>query len=272
MYKIGEFSKLAKVSIKSLHYYDQMGLFKPAEINEETGYRYYTVEQLDEIGKIVQLRSFGFSIQEIIQIFESPKDCLKIKEFMHNRKLQIENDISEWNSKLKQIDCYMRELETEITPVVTLKTVPQLLVASIRDKVYDFSSINDKVYRLKRYIAKEGIENAKNDICFTIYHDLDYKENDIDVEVCQSVIREGRQTDDISYNVLLEIPSVACIQHKGSYMTIRNSYKHLIEWIEQNGYQIEGTLRECYIDKCLSENHDSQLLTEIQAPVKKIGR
>lgn len=51
MLKIGEFSKLSRVSIRMLHHYDEIGLLVPAQIDHFTGYRYYREEQLTTAGR-----------------------------------------------------------------------------------------------------------------------------------------------------------------------------------------------------------------------------
>lgn len=64
MFKIGEFSKLTQVSVRMLRYYDETGLLKPAEINKYTGYRMYSIEQIETLNKILFLRDTGFSVAE----------------------------------------------------------------------------------------------------------------------------------------------------------------------------------------------------------------
>jgi DNA-binding transcriptional MerR regulator len=63
MLKIGNFSKLSQVSVKTLHYYDQIGLLRPAKIKRFTGYRYYTIDQLPRLNRILALRDLGFSLE-----------------------------------------------------------------------------------------------------------------------------------------------------------------------------------------------------------------
>ena len=74
MLKIGDFSKLSRVSIRMLRHYDDIGLLKPAEIDEFTGYRYYREEQLFVIARITALKDVGFSLADIIRILENFDD------------------------------------------------------------------------------------------------------------------------------------------------------------------------------------------------------
>jgi DNA-binding transcriptional MerR regulator len=65
MFKIGDFSKISQVSIRSLRHYDEIGLFKPAHTDPFTGYRYYSADQLPRLNRIIALRTLGLSLEEI---------------------------------------------------------------------------------------------------------------------------------------------------------------------------------------------------------------
>ena len=64
MFKIGDFSKLTGVSVKTLHHYDELGLFKPVHVDNMTGYRYYSFEQLPRLNRILALKDLGFSLED----------------------------------------------------------------------------------------------------------------------------------------------------------------------------------------------------------------
>ena len=63
--KIGDFSQMMQVTVKTLLHYEQKGLLKPDEVDEWTGYRYYTVEQMQRLNNIRKLQQLGFSLDEI---------------------------------------------------------------------------------------------------------------------------------------------------------------------------------------------------------------
>jgi DNA-binding transcriptional MerR regulator len=65
MLKIGEFSRLSQVTIKCLHHYDDLGLLHPAHVDPSTGYRYYTLEQLPRLHRIMALKELGLSLEQI---------------------------------------------------------------------------------------------------------------------------------------------------------------------------------------------------------------
>ena len=70
MIKIGDFSRLSRVSVRMLRYYDDLGLFAPARVDRFTDYRYYTADQLPRLNRILALQDLGFTLQEIKQLLQ----------------------------------------------------------------------------------------------------------------------------------------------------------------------------------------------------------
>lgn len=94
MLKIGYFSYLSKISIRMLRHYDQINLLKPQNTDQDTGYRYYSEDQLPLAARITALRDMGFgltSIQQIMQQYDNPEalaQFLSVKQ----TELQAEAD------------------------------------------------------------------------------------------------------------------------------------------------------------------------------------
>ncbi len=70
MFKIGEFSKLSQVTVKTLRYYDEIGLLKPAEVDRFTSYRYYSVDQLPRLNRILALKDLGLSLDQVAHLLD----------------------------------------------------------------------------------------------------------------------------------------------------------------------------------------------------------
>lgn len=71
LYKIGEFSNMTGLSVKTLRYYDDIDLFKPIDVDLFTGYRYYSTDQIYDLELINVLKSVGFSLEEIKNNWDS---------------------------------------------------------------------------------------------------------------------------------------------------------------------------------------------------------
>ena len=84
--KIGEFSQMMQVTVKTLRHYEQKGILFPCKVDEWTGYRYYSVEQMQRLNTIRQLQSLGFSLDEIKELYEGGA-CTPSVGIMQNRAI-----------------------------------------------------------------------------------------------------------------------------------------------------------------------------------------
>lgn len=92
MLKIGDFSKLSCISIRMLRYYDKQNMLKPSYIDEETGYRFYQITQLEEANMIMKLRSLDFSNKVIKEILND-KTKKNIDYYFNIRIKEIEQEL-----------------------------------------------------------------------------------------------------------------------------------------------------------------------------------
>ena len=143
MLSIGEFSKICKVSTKTLRYYAEIGLILPSEINPENGYRYNAIEQLETMLLIIRLKSYNFSLEEIKRIIESGElneeklyvaltrkreDMIKQLHEQEKNLYQLECDISNLKSG-RPIMSYLDDIDVELVEV------PMMCLLSVRKMV-----------------------------------------------------------------------------------------------------------------------------------------
>jgi DNA-binding transcriptional MerR regulator len=269
MYRIGLFSKINKVTIKTLRYYDETGLLKPAFVDKETGYRYYTSGQLPQLHQIVSLRQMGFSIQEIADIMNGRN----IQGIFAQRKAELVEMMEESRRQLVHIEHYLSEMKEgfQMGYQVVLKELPECVVYSVRMKLPDFDSYFACIPAIGSEVlaSNPGLQLASPEYCFSIYHDGEYKEKDIDTEFCEAVTSWGNDTDRIVFKQIERCPTAACVIHKGPYKTLRMAYAYLFKWIEDNGYTPAAPPREAYTDGIWNKPDESEWLTEIQVPIVK---
>lgn len=91
MLKIGDFSKLSRVSIRMLRHYDEIGLLHPVQIDPESGYRYYSENQLPVAGRITALKDMGFGLAAIGEML----DCYGEKDILEHRLLLKQEELLE---------------------------------------------------------------------------------------------------------------------------------------------------------------------------------
>ena len=264
MYKIGDFSKMSKTTIKTLRYYEKEGLLKPTFIDQYTSYRYYESSQLVEISKIISLRQVGLSIKEIKKIL----DGYDMVEILKARKKEIENNLIDYNIQLSKIK-YLLE-GSNMENKIFIKEIPSYIIYYRDGVISDFS----KILEFAMATGEECLKANPNfkcinpDYCYISYLDGEYKEKDIKIRYAQAVEKLGNETDKIKFMKSNPITAV-CIYHKGAYNNLRDSYNIILKYIEDNGYEIIDNARECYIDGCWNKENEEDYLTEIQFPVKK---
>jgi len=103
MLKIGDFSKIGKVSIRMLRHYDQIGILKPTCIDNNTGYRSYSIDQLPRLNRIIFLKNIGFSLTEVMELVDEQISIDEMKAMLVKRQKDLENEISMAQINLKQL-------------------------------------------------------------------------------------------------------------------------------------------------------------------------
>jgi effector-binding domain-containing protein len=117
-----------------------------------------------------------------------------------------------------------------------------------------------------------GCVCALPEYCFNIYHDGEYKEENIDVEVCEAVTEKKEDSDMLTFKIIEKVETAACVLHKGPYGEFPKAYAAVLRWVKENGFEIIGNPRESYIDGVWNKNSEEDWLTEIQFPVRKISQ
>ena len=264
LYKIGMFANMNRVTIKALRYYDEQKLLVPVYVDEENGYRYYAAGQMAQLHRIIALKNMGFSIDDIRKIIEGAEE----KSFLLVKKQEILKEIAVLTDKLSQIESYLARDSINLSAPVLIKEIPQAIVCTMKRRIKSYDALFELMPQMGAQMELSDCRCAQPSYCFTHYLEPEYKEEDILVEICEAVTEKKPDTGDIAFKVLPKVPMAACIFHKGSYNTLPESYAMLLQYIEENGYEICGNIRESYIDGVWNKETENEWLTEIQIPVK----
>lgn len=177
MLKIGDFSKLSKISIRMLRHYDEIGLLHPQEIDDMTGYRYYSEAQLPEAGRIQMLKNLGFGLSMIREILESYEDAAELERFLTLKRQELtEQEVQ------KTVEGSYADTEH-----VRFKTVPAVEVASCTYKG-GYEQISQVNAAVAKWIHDNGYEMSG--LAFNIYHVSPYETQnpaEFVTEVCYPV-------------------------------------------------------------------------------------
>lgn len=263
LYKIGMFAAMNHVTIKALRHYDEQGLLKPEYVDETNGYRYYLASQIADLHQILSLKNMGFSLEDIRAIQNGKSE----KELLLAKKQEILKEIAQLTAKLAQVEGYLVQENLDLSSPVLVKSIPEVIVATMKMRIESYDCLFELMPKMGEEMERLGCVCAEPDYCFTHYLETGYKEEDILVETCEAVTEQKQDTEDLKFKVLPEVKEAACIFHKGSYSTLSSSYAALLKFIEENGYEICGNIRESYIDGVWNKESEEEWLTEIQIPV-----
>jgi DNA-binding transcriptional MerR regulator len=111
VFTTGEFSKIARVTRKTLRHYRETGLFAPAERGAESGYHIYTMAQLPRLQRILALRDLGFGLEQIQHMVDDAAEPGQLREMLEARKAEIKESLAAEEKRIRVIESRLRLLE-----------------------------------------------------------------------------------------------------------------------------------------------------------------
>jgi DNA-binding transcriptional MerR regulator len=267
MLKIGEFSKLSRVSIRMLRHYDEIGLLKPAEIDEFTGYRYYREEQLFIIGRITSLRDMGFGLTDIIKILDSYDDKEKMDAFLSERQKELSKLSEDTQYKLMLLDTARKRLreEQKMSYDFTVKTIPERYAATVHMVVPHYED-EGLLWNTMREECKSLVP-AEPCLAAAEFLDNEYKEENVEIVAWMTVKGTYSDTEHVKFKTLPAVKVASCVL-KGSYDQMNDAYAAMISWIGANGYKLNGPMFNIYLVSPAQTQNPAEYVTEICFPVE----
>ena len=264
LYRIGLFAQMNRITVKALRFYEEQGLLLPAKIDVESGYRYYTMSQMETLHRILALKEAGFTIEDMKHLDASGDE----RSFLLRKKNAILEKIAQLTLQLSRIDGYLMAGGNSLAAPVMVKTIPETVCAVMRRRIDSYDALFDIMPELGGYMEEAGCVCALPEYCFTQYLEPGFQEAQILVEVCEAVTEKKADRGSLRFRTIPETRA-ACIYHKGSYRDFPKTYEVILRYIEENGYEICGNIRESYIDGVWNKDSEDEWLSEIQIPVVK---
>lgn len=267
--KIGEFSQMMQVTVKTLRHYEQKGLLLPDEVDEWTGYRYYSIEQMQKLNTIRDLQRLGFSLDEIKELYDYNSHTPSIR--------QITEKIRETDEQLRMLIVRRRQLldwrnsrkEIKTMEKFSIQSLPEIIVASHREVIPNYEALGALCYeKIGPEMQRLGCKCPPPGYCFTIEHNKEYQPTDIDIEYCEQVEEMGKDSAIIKFKQLPAIPKALCMKHIGPYDRFYESYTEAFRYMEEHGMKIAGHPRTCYIDGAWNQEDSEKWISLIQIPIE----
>jgi effector-binding domain-containing protein len=272
MFKIGAFSRISQLPVKTLRYYAEIGLLRPARVDEATGYRMYSLDQLPRLYMLLALRDLGFTLEQVATLMQEGVSVEQARGMLRMKRAEIEGRLEEDRDRLSRVGHRLDMIEREgRMPAyeIVIKRAEPMRVASIRDVVENYGSVGALLGELFVALGDKGI--APTGPCLAVYYDEEYKERDVDVEAAVPVGTEAELPAGgrVAIRELPTYPEMASLVRPGPYDDFTPAYGELMKWIESNGYRIAGPNREIYLRGPGENIPPESFVTEIQFPVAK---
>lgn len=293
MYSIGEFSKIGSVSTKTLRYYDEIGLLRPAYVDAETHYRYYAEEQVDQILLISELKTYDLRLEQIKAILES-RDRSLLEYFLRQRIQFLDGQIQASIALRQCIEKKVQEIQSggtnmEQNLVVEMKEFEPVWVMGRRATI-DMTQYAAVIGSVFEAIFQNNLQPAGP--VMTFYMDPEFDQEHADIEVCVPVMRQvsgehGKECQALASletqeeagisDGLENIPGVKLLNpglcayciHVGPYSKLGKAYAAVMKWMEENRYQISYAPFDVYVSDPQKVKNPEELVTQVWFPIKK---
>lgn len=284
MLKIGEFAWLSQVTVETLRHYDRIGLLKPAHLDQFNGYRYYSLEQLPHLNRILALKDMGLSLEKIRLLLDQEISTSEIRRVLELKQIELKEQIQEAKKRLTRIEARLEQIELEDKMPefeILTKIVGPQRIASVRETItsWDQNVVGPTFTRMFDEVGEYLSSNNANPIGpgIAMYHhqspyiDSGVDEAYLDVESAMVIDVPVPESDRVTVRDLPQI-EVAYAIHHGDFSGLPLAKQAIFAWLEGSDYHRVGPIREIYLhfDPNHEANYDSpQHITEIQFPIEK---
>lgn len=259
MFRIGEFARFTRVSVKRLRHYDEIGLLPPARVDPATGYRYYSTAQLPRLNRILLLRELGFGLDEIAAMAEGDL----ADRYAARERVLIET-VATAQAQLRGLRARRELLRTgtEPPPDVVVRPVPALLVAEQRIGPGD--DVSALFTRLEEAVAGHRARAPAPPLA-------------VGGALAVPLTWPIPAPAGVAVRRLPAVARMACAVHRGGYAGLPGLLQRMLHWLEHTGQRPAGPVREVYLSfaadpelslppEYLVQQRDD-LVTELQVPL-----
>ncbi|MFZ5780697.1 MAG: MerR family transcriptional regulator [Pseudomonadota bacterium] len=264
MFRIGEFARRGRVSVKALRHYEAVGLLKPDRVDPATGYRYYAAAKLDDLHRLMVLRALGLPLRRIRQILQDDPSPERMRRLLDERRATLARRIDAEQAQLAAIEARIRHLESRSPAYdVVVRDVPAAFVASLRRVVPEYGAIDMLLGEIARSLPA-GVRVTGHG---AVWHHCAPHKREID---CEALVLLDRPAAAIAPLQVYRLPAcrAACIVHPSDEEDVWAAKRAVHAEAACQRLELAGAIRERYFSSAGDERFD---LTEIQFPLRNPG-
>jgi DNA-binding transcriptional MerR regulator len=254
MYKIGELSRLCQVPIRTLRYYDQIGLLVPAQVDRSTGYRGYAAEQFERLNRILVFKDLGLSLDEIRELIVDHASMAELHGLVRRKHAELEQRVEAERARLARAAARLALMEGH-APIasIAIRQVAPHWVASVRKTIRSHDECDELFDELGRHVRGHGARAQRG----AIWHAC--ARGTIDCEAFEILPARIAPRGCVTVR---QLPAhrVAALIYRGDTDYLP-AYRAMRTWIGTSGLAITGPKRELFL-------RGSESVTEIQFPIE----
>ena len=257
MFGIGAFARVAQVSVRTLHHYDDVGLLPPAQVDPQTGYRWYRADQLQRLNRILALRDLGLPLTEVRKVVDDEVSLDELRGMLRLRQAEARDDMAAEAERLSRVEARLRQIETEGRvgeyDVVVKPLEPQhVALVDTTAPVFGNATLGPIFDRLfGELLRRAGPASAsrrpgRTSRCTSRARTRRADHGD-------GVPSRSTRTDDVigpasRSSIFPPVARAAVTIHRGSMARVEEGYRAMLRWADETGEQIDGFSREVYLE------------------------
>jgi DNA-binding transcriptional MerR regulator len=273
MFDTGKFSRLARVSKRTLRYYDSIELFKPVKVDAATGIRYYSAEQFADLNRIVSLKELGLTLDQIRRMLDEDVSSEEIYGMLLLKKAEAEQKLLEDVKRLRSIEARLRSPEVYLTQGVVLKSVPEQTVLSYRNIISSEELLPLYQSILERVPQLAGRQNVST--FTTLMHWDDFNMENMDAELGYFMPKPLDLRIELAEGITLTERKLPPVDEMASVILVGGPERYpagheaVARWCEENGYDLSKPERYIFLEMPIDGNPDDTII-ELQFPVERL--
>jgi len=274
VFRIGDFSRIARVSCRLLRYYDEIGLLEPATVERDTGYRYYSASQLPRLNRILVLKELGLSLEQIAQVIRDGVSAAELRGMLVLRRAEVEREVAAQSERLRQIETRVAQIDAEgqlFGDDVVIRSEPPRRFLSARRAVGSFAEARGMLKHVIESIRGQLPRDALGPV-MVIAHAQEFEPDDLDVELGVALAGPGEvRLEGLAVRELPAVERMAACVRVGLPEQAHLITSKIGQFVESSGCRLAGPVREVFLEPPRFERMQESVV-EMQFPIEPDAR
>ena len=246
-YHIGEFAELAGVTTKTLRFYDEIGVLRPASVDARTGYRHYLPKQLEDLASVLALKNLGVPLAQVRELItKKGSGGDDRRAILTELRRTLEQSIETATQSLNSINAALDALDAgEPAIEVIVKRRPAVRIASLRAELKDYVEVTRLERELLNVLPQECVGSLRG----VLWHRC-ADSGRLEAEPFVSLKRQAAPRIPWELKQLPEA-TLACAYTSLDDASAEHAYAAIRRWMNVRGYRLAGPKRELYLGHML---------------------